>query len=259
MRYYVVADTHGFYTYLEQALREAGFFDDTEPHKLIVCGDLLDRGEEANELVDFMVDLLDKDMLIYVLGNHEDLFVQCLQETSRSSAKDVSELHYRNRTWDSMIQLSGMRREDAYKMPNEYVHRIMESQFYKRLLLAGVDYYETPNYVFVHGWIPCITEGKMPYNAYHYDPNWRDADIAEWRRARWFNGMNVACNYRVTVPDKTTVCGHWHASYGHSCIDRKGSEFGENADFSPFYADGIIAIDAATAMTKKVNCIVIED
>lgn len=32
-----------------------------------------------------------------------------------------------------------------------------------------------------------------------------------------------------------------------------------DADFSPYYNKGIIAIDACTAKTLKVNCIVIED
>ena len=39
MRYYVVADTHGFFTEMIDALNEKGFFEDNEPHKLIVCGD----------------------------------------------------------------------------------------------------------------------------------------------------------------------------------------------------------------------------
>ena len=66
MKYYVVSDIHGYYTCLEQALKEAGFFDEKEPHKLIVCGDLLDRGSEANRLIDFMLDLMDKDRLIVI-------------------------------------------------------------------------------------------------------------------------------------------------------------------------------------------------
>ena len=37
------------------------------------------------------------------------------------------------------------------------------------------------------------------------------------------------------------------------------SEYGEDADFSPYYEKGIIAIDASTANSGKVNCIVIKD
>lgn len=46
MKYYVVADVHGFFDELKFALTEKGFFTDTERHKLIVCGDLFDRGNK---------------------------------------------------------------------------------------------------------------------------------------------------------------------------------------------------------------------
>ena len=47
MRYYVTADVHGFYTKLHEALESAGYFDDPEPHRLIILGDIFDRGGEA--------------------------------------------------------------------------------------------------------------------------------------------------------------------------------------------------------------------
>ena len=58
---------------------------------------------------------------------------------------------------------------------------------------------------------------------------------------------------------KTIVCGHWHCSYGHREFEGNGSEFGEDADFSPYYGKGIIVLDACTAVSGKVNVIVLED
>jgi hypothetical protein len=49
------------------------------------------------------------------------------------------------------------------------------------------------------------------------------------------------------------------ADTGHSKYEHKGTEFGEDADFSPYYGPGIIAIDACTAFSGKSNCLVIED
>ena len=63
----------------------------------------------------------------------------------------------------------------------------------------------------------------------------------------------------VTEAGKTIVCGHWHTSYGHSKFEGKGTEFGKDADFSPYIAPGIIALDACTARSGIVNYIVIED
>ena len=73
LKYYVVSDVHGYFTHLKNALDSAGFFEETEPSKLIVCGDLLDRGEEARELAALMKALKDEGRLIYILGNHEQL------------------------------------------------------------------------------------------------------------------------------------------------------------------------------------------
>ena len=70
--------------------------------------------------------------------------------------------------------------------------------------------------------------------------------------------MDAAHN-GVVEENKTIVCGHWHSSYGHSRYERKRSEFGDDADFSPYYGKGIVAIDACTVHSKQINCIVIEE
>ena len=64
MKYYIVSDIHGYYTELKLALDEKGFFSDTIPHKLIVCGDVLDRGSEAKEVQHFILDLMDKNEIV---------------------------------------------------------------------------------------------------------------------------------------------------------------------------------------------------
>ena len=78
MRYYVVADVHGFYSELQAALTEKGFYEDKEPHKLVVSGDLLDRGGEALKVQEFILELLKKGKVILIRGNHEDLFLDII-------------------------------------------------------------------------------------------------------------------------------------------------------------------------------------
>ncbi len=79
-----------------------------------------------------------------------------------------------------------------------------------------------------------------------------------WEGARWLNGMQM-WNAGVIEKGKTIVCGHYRTSYGHSKIQGNGGEFREDADFSPFIDDGIIALDACTAYSGFVNCVVIDD
>jgi hypothetical protein len=93
----------------------------------------------------------------------------------------------------------------------------------------------------------------------NYKTVWKMATEEDWAKARWYNGMEIACGMKKILPDKTIVCGHVNTSFGHTHYEKKGSEFGPKADFSPFYAEGIIALDACTAFSGKMNCIVIDD
>jgi len=262
VKYYVVADVHGYYTQTKKALKDAGFFDEREPCKLIVCGDLLDRGNEANQMIDFMLQLMNEDKLIYIYGNHEELLVQCLHEIVRDGTHKIASgmsPHNSNKTWDTLLQISGMGDMEAYNNGEELVRRVRASSFYKKLLPKCLDYYETENYIFTHGYIPFLCESFRPLKNCKFNPKWREADRDDWRRARWVNGMELACKHRITVRGKTVVCGHWHTSYGHAIINKKGTEFGKGAILTPFYAKGIIALDGCTASSGMVNCIVIED
>ncbi len=265
MKYFVVSDLHGYYTLTVNALKRQGFFNE-ENKKLIVCGDVLDRGGEANKLVDFLLRLKEKGELIYITGNHEDLFMQALSEIARKGAYEMAcgmSHHYSNGTWGTLLQLASMSEREAVDYPSELIRRVRASKFYKELLPMGIDYYETKNHIFCHGWIPVIATGHYPNLKYKYDPKWREADIDKWKTARWLNGMDLSCKYHINEPRKRIVCGHWHASYGHAIYetDRPSRlpEFGKGADFSPFYAHGIVAIDACTANSRRVNCIVIND
>lgn len=265
MKYYVLSDVHGYFSLMKQVLEEKGFFDDKEPHKLILCGDMLDRGAEALEMQDFMVDLLHKDELIFVRGNHEDLMIEMLDKfvDYRWGITLGSSHHNSNGTWDSALQLSHMSESNALRNPQELIHKVLDSPFCKELIPSSLDYFETDNYIFVHGWIPCFSDDMPAWyrknRHYIYNPEWRTARKEEWDAARWLNGMELAELHSITEREKKIVCGHWHTSYGHCWLENKCSEFGEDADFSPYYGENIIAIDACTAHSGRVNCLVIED
>ena len=248
LKYYVTADIHGFYKPLIEALTETGYFEDKEPHKLIILGDLFDRGKEAKELQTFVADLLNKDEIILIKGNHEDLY----EELVTVDEGLPYEHHVHNGTYDTALQLSSFDRGLCRIRHYDFAEAARNTPYYQKIIPAMKDYFETDNYVFVHGWIPCIAE-RAGYSAI---TDWRNSTAREWREARWYNGMDAA---QTAEEEKTVVCGHWHTSYGHSKYESKGTEFGPDADFSPYYGPGIIALDACTGYSGKVNCIVIED
>ena len=248
MKYYVTADPHGFYTPFHKALTDSGFFQDPDPHKLIVLGDLFDRGAEAARLQGFILDLMDDDQVILIKGNHEDLF----QELVTIDKGLPYGHHVSNGTYDTALQLTDYDFVMARIKNFDFAESARETPYYTRIIPAMLDYYETERYVFTHGWLPCPHDDA----GYGFDAGWRTAGPKEWQNARWYNGMDAA---RSSREGKTVVCGHWHCSYGHANYEHKGSEFGPDADFSPYYGPGIIALDACTAFSGKVNVLVIED
>ncbi len=248
MKYYVTADVHGYCTLLRNALTEAGFFDDPQAHKLIILGDLFDRGSEAMAMQDFVLEMMKEDLIIPIRGNHEDLYASLVTE---DEGKALSH-HIHNGTFDTALQLTGYDRVMARIRHWDFAKAGRKTPFFQTIIPATIDYYETEHYIFTHGWIPCIYE----IGGYSYYSDWRNAPENEWYKARWYNGMDAV---ESCMEEKTIVCGHWHASYGHTKFEQKGTEFGPDADFSPYYGNRIIAMDACTAMSGKVNVIVLED
>lgn len=116
-----------------------------------------------------------------------------------------------------------------------------------------VDYFEIEHYIFVHGWIPIVE------NCYYYDADWRTARKERWNKSRWVNLVEMY-RHQIYEPNKTIVCGHWHCSaLWHELNPDKYEEFGEKANFEPFITDNMIALDSCTALTRRVNVVVIED
>ena len=246
MKYYVTADIHGFCSAFLRALADTGYFSDPEPHKLVILGDLFDRGEEAKELQDFILE--HREEMILIRGNHEDLFREMVTEDEGLPFSH----HVSNGTYDTALQLTGYEPVMARIRNLDFAEAAQKTPYYTEIIPSMLDYWETEQYIFVHGWIPCI-RGRTGYS---YLPEWREAGEKEWVNARWCNGMDAV---RTCREEKTILCGHWHTSYGHHKYEKKGSEFGPDADFSPYRAPGIIALDACTAFSGKVNVVVVEE
>ena len=155
MKYYVTADVHGYFTALKTALAEQGFFEDTEPHKLVICGDLYDRGTEALQLQEFILDLLSRDQVILIRGNHEDLALDLLHNWSRKSY--LQRHHNLNGTVDTVCQLTGFSEREVYTKNDEVGKAFLQNPLVQTIIPAMADYFETEHYIFVHGWIPCTS------------------------------------------------------------------------------------------------------
>ena len=156
MRYYVTADTHGYFTILHQALIKAGFFEDDEPHKLIILGDLFDRGEEALKIQAFVLEMMEKDQIILIRGNHEDLFEALVTEDHGKPYRH----HVLNGTYDTALQLTGYDPTMAGIRTFDFADAAKRTPYSRQIIPSMLDYFETEHYVFVHGWIPCHVIGR---------------------------------------------------------------------------------------------------
>jgi predicted phosphodiesterase len=249
MKIFAVSDIHSFFTPLKKALDEKGFEPNNPNHMLVCCGDCFDRGPESKEVLNFLSSLTN---VVLVKGNHEVLMEKIWQrgycrqhDLSNGTLRTIEDLCYTE---------ANKELHDAIKLSEELL---------KPFFAKMVDYFETKNFVFVHGWIPMKYDITKEYAEYGeptlFDENWREGD---WEMARWFNGIRKARN-GIIVPGKTTVCGHWHCSYGHMMesisTDNWITEFEDDAIWEPYRAEGIIAIDRCTAHTGEVNVIILED
>jgi len=263
--FFLVSDPHGYNSLMQAELEKAGFFKEKEA-KLVILGDLLDRGGEAVEAVKFVMKMLEEGRLIYVRGNHEDLMMDMIEDLDNHRISEISNdssHHVHNSTWNTALQLTNMTSTEALLRPRELSRRLKATDYVSKLIPASINYYETKNYVFVHGWLPTLPTEESPFSRYMkvrtYNAEWRTATEADWRRARWQNGMDLACAQNIRARRKTVVCGHKSASYGHANISGICSQWGEDAIYTPFTAKGIIAIDACTAYSGKMNVLRLED
>ena len=240
-KFFVTSDIHSFYTPFKKALDEAGFDPNNKEHWLIVCGDCFDRGGESEEVLHYLMSLERK---ILVKGNHDTLLEECCMREfpysyddsngTRKTIQDLSGAGYGRdlaecccRTWDKLSR-------------------------YRELL---VNYFETQNYIFVHSWIPIISQGG---GYCKYDEKWRNAPVSRWEDAMWGNPFDMHF-LDLNQTGKIIVFGHWHCSAGHKMLGRCKSEFDDDAIWEPCFAEGIIGVDRCTAHTGECNVVVLED
>ena len=240
MKYFVSADIHGYFDEWQTALKEKGFDINNPEHKIIICGDLFDRGHQPKEIIDFI--LSNKDKFILIRGNHEDL----MQDMINRNSSDFGDLS--NGTAQTIVDLY-----PEWLISEFNLSKIAKITRLQEILDSCINYFETEHYIFVHGWIPIIEE------CYLYDSDWRNARNERWKKARWTNPVEMY-RYEIYEPNKTIVCGHWHCSaLWHEQNPNEYDEFGLKANFEPFITNNMIALDACTAYSHKVNVVVLDD
>jgi serine/threonine protein phosphatase 1 len=81
MRKLVIGDIHGGFKALKQVLERANV---TKEDTLIFLGDYVDGWSESPQLIDFLIDLKQKQNCIFIRGNHDQLFLDWLQTNDKN-------------------------------------------------------------------------------------------------------------------------------------------------------------------------------
>lgn len=259
MKYFIFSDVHGYYSMLKEELLKYGYDENNEEHMLISLGDNFDRGPENFKMYEFLKEMKEKKKIILVKGNHEDLFLDMLY---KGYATHIDE---RNGTYKTLIEfISKYFDGDSYDM---FYYNAKD--VYYKLRDEGIldffydmkDYYETKKYIFTHAFIP------IDENEFKYKKDWRDSTKDEFKSSRWKNGIQMSIDFGFNEPGKKIVIGHYHTSYGHvrkdfpnkSVFAQRDLEFSNDANFGIYEDDFIIAIDACTNFSIKMNILVVED
>ncbi len=245
---FCTSDIHSYYDPLIKALDEVGFDKDNPDHYLVVCGDCFDRGDQSAEVLRFLRGIERK----YIIkGNHCQLLLKCCK-------RGYPQFHdFSNGTYKTICDLGGER--EGYTF-DECCDRTLArvGTFIDNM----VNYLETENFIFVHGWLPVDCNDSMQTGHRHNThfismKDFRIATQKQWNDATWLCGPDMALDgYNNT--GKTIVFGHWHTSYLWSIRDGR-SEFGDDAKFDTFCGDGFIALDSCVAHSGKLNVLVLED
>lgn len=257
-KYFAVSDVHSFTDRMLTALSDSGF-DETNPeHIVIICGDAFDRGDHSDGMFNWMHKMAELNRLVYVRGNHEDLLEDCVFAIRKGL--DIGYHHITNGTIKTIASIVGCSIYEVLDRTFEWsVFNAKIDELLNFINSKSVDYFQLGNTVFVHGWVPTTCD---KYRKTIVHENWRDGD---WKDARWSNGQKMF--YKKLVPDDITtiVCGHWHVSWGWSVIKDMCPEWGEGAIFDALvHYDAslnsrLVALDACTAYTNKVNCVVFDE
>jgi len=286
MKYFVVSDIHSFGNILEKTLKKCGFNKRDKNHTLIVCGDIFDRGLDTIKVYNYLKSI-PKKRCILIRGNHESLYFSLLN-------KYYPESHdFSNGTVSTFVQIAGYDLDVQYDLRYgyhmsygsyfEYEHidpeckdkwrdikkKVKESEITKWLQSKQwINYYELDNYIFVHSFIPlkfheedyrgfnedyCIYYGWV--QAFEEKPNWRESTNEEWDKATWgcaYTFFDAGLFNQEKVKNKILVCGHYKCSaFNEHYLNIETDDI--------YYGKNLIAIDATTALSNKINVLIIDE
>jgi serine/threonine protein phosphatase 1 len=231
-KFFVLSDIHGHYDELTTALEKAKFDTTNNNHKLIVCGDLFDRGSQNVAVYLFLKELKAKNKAIIIKGNHE-LFFNDLDK----KLPDRVHFNYQYNAFNKTIsEFSKLAINDLTQYTNKELKTRIEANYpgFLNWLKKLPFYYETKNYLFTHAGLQLNVS----------------LENNDWPKSVWTESESLeAIDLKKYNINKKLVMGH-----------RPTIILGE-LDFDIHYSKDQqkIYIDGGIAYNGKINVLVIDD
>jgi serine/threonine protein phosphatase 1 len=129
-RLLAIGDVHGCHIAFETLLEKLAI---APSDTVVVLGDVIDRGPGTRQVIDRLLELRQHCRLIFLLGNHEEMFLDSL------TIDEVREPWLSFGGLETLISY-GEHAEDTGELPADHI----------AFLKSGLDYFETDSTVFVH-------------------------------------------------------------------------------------------------------------
>jgi len=213
-RMLVISDIHGELEKLESLIQKAGY--DPQKDQLILLGDYIDRGPASRGVLERVMGLHAQGAIV-LMGNHDHMMIRSFEQDPA-----VIERWFRNGAQQTLASYGHAAGELASGAPASLeLTSLLEQHI---AFLNGLDcYYETEDYIFVHG-------GVHPTTPLHET----DPYMLMWIREEFHKGYQG---------NKTVVFGHTPTELLHGKHD---VYFGEN---------NIIGIDGGAVFGGQLNCL----
>ena len=257
---FVVSDVHGHYHEMIDALEQAGFDENNENHLLISCGDEFDRGEHSLAVYTYLRRLESINKAIVLKGNHSIFMIDYL------SGKNISPFNYlyngtretladflmQTRPFETWCVLGGLTEPTYGDFATWITAAKLDLKEWSPDLLEWLEtrpyYFETKNHIFTHGAIDGQCED------WHFPKKDYKGRFMDWDACMWDDGSFFGSEIKNT--DKTVVIGHFGTAHLRSMY---GIESEDPHSILKREDGRVIAIDATTKLSKRVNVLVIED
>lgn len=237
MKYFITSDIHGHYNEMIHALKHANYDENNVKHKLVVAGDLFDRGYQSKEVLYYLYRLNIENKAIILKGNHE-VFLEDLF------------------SYDSHSVQWNIKHNGFFKTLKSFIPDI------ENYSLSNVINCLNSNYPWLEPWIrnlPYFLETEQ-YIITHagLDFSERDWKKGNWKKAIWCNAeqffkLDLKTDYNI---NKIVVVGHRMTNKIRQHFLNTKDE-----DFSIYYhSDGQkIGIDGGCYYSKKINVLTFEE